>query len=84
MTPAADISNGVGLRVPAGTHYVVYKEDTDSIELDLSRMAGGQEAVAVDAEKPYREIRLGRLAAKKQTWTAPYRSDWAIAVGKFE
>jgi hypothetical protein len=83
MTPAADVSDGHCLKVPAGTHYVVYGEDTESIELDLSKMGGGQEAVAVDAKKPYRELRLGRLAAKNQTWTAPNRSDWAIAVGEF-
>ena len=84
MTPAPDITDGVCLKVPAGTHYVFYKGDTASIEMDLSEMARGQGAVALDTKKPYRELRLGRLATEKQTWTAPNRSDWAIAVGKFE
>ena len=83
MTLVADITDGVCLNVPAGTHFVFYKEDTDSIEMDLSKMASQQEAIAVDAKLPYREQRLGRLAADKQSWTAPYRSDWAIAVGDF-
>lgn len=81
MTPAPDITDGVCLKVPAGTHYVFYKENTASIAMDLSKMAGQQRTVAIDAKKPYRELRLGRLSAKKQTWTAPYRSDWVIAVG---
>ena len=52
MTPVTDITDGVCLKVPAGTHFVFYKEDTDSIEMDLSNMAGQQEAIAVDAKLP--------------------------------
>lgn len=39
--------------------------------------------VAVDTLKPYRELDLGMLEPGKQTWKAPYRSDWAVAVGRF-
>ena len=46
-------------------------------------MAGPQKAVAVDALRPYREIDLGELRPKNQTWKAPHQSDWAVAVGKF-
>jgi hypothetical protein len=84
MTSTQHITDGVCLTVPAGTHYVLYKEDTNTIEMDLSKMALSQEAVAVDAKKPYHELRLGRLGAEKQTCTLPYRSDWAIAVGNFK
>ncbi|MDP6468226.1 MAG: DUF5060 domain-containing protein [Pirellulaceae bacterium] len=84
MTATSDITDGACLRVPAGTHYVFYKEDAGSIEMDLSKMAGGQGAIAVDTKKPYLELRLGRLAAEKQTWATPYDSDWAIAVGEFK
>jgi hypothetical protein len=84
MTASSDITDGACLRVPAGTHYVFYREDAGSIEMDLSKMAGGQGAVAVDTKKPYLELQLGRLAAEKQTWAAPYDSDWAIAVGEFK
>ncbi|HLS27516.1 MAG TPA: fibronectin type III domain-containing protein, partial [Opitutales bacterium] len=38
---------------------------------------------AVDTLKPYQEIDLGMLDATSQTWTAPYQSDWAIAIGSF-
>lgn len=84
MTRAPDLTFGVCLKVPASTHYVFYKEDAGSIEMDLSEMAGQQGAVAVDAKKPYHELRLGSLAAKAQIWAAPHRSDWAIAVGNFK
>jgi hypothetical protein len=84
MVPAPDLSDGLCLRVPAGTHFVFYKEDAASLSMDLSAMSGRQPAVAVDACKPYREIPLGQLEPRAQTWRAPYRSDWAIAVGEFK
>ena len=42
-----------------------------------------EKAVAVDAKKPYAEISLGELRPRKNTWKAPYKSDWAVAVGEF-
>jgi hypothetical protein len=27
---------------------------------------------------------VGRLPAERQVWTAPHKSDWAIAVGEFD
>jgi hypothetical protein len=36
----------------------------------------------VDARKAYAERDMGALPPTKLTWTAPYRSDWAIAVGE--
>jgi hypothetical protein len=68
---------------PAGTHLIVYREDTDGVRLDLSGMSGSMPAVAVDAKATYREIDLGMLAPRVHTWRAPRRSDWAIAVGDF-
>jgi len=83
MMPVSEITDGVCLKDRLCTRLVFYKEDTRSITMDLSKMSEPQQAVAVDARRPYRELRLGRLAVKKQTWTAPYRTDWAIAVGEF-
>jgi hypothetical protein len=51
--------------------------------MDLSGMSGSQSAIAVDTKLSYAEIDLGTLSATNQTWTAPYSSDWAIAVGDF-
>jgi hypothetical protein len=65
------------------THYIFYKEDAQSIRMDLSGMAEKQPAVAVDTKKPYGEISLGILNSANQTWQAPYQSDWAIAVGEY-
>lgn len=65
MTPSPDATGGVCLKVPAATHYVIYKGDTTAIEMDRSKMTGERQAVTVDAKKPYRELRLGRLAAER-------------------
>jgi len=51
--------------------------------MDLSGMASARPAVAVDTKLEYAEIDLGALSATSQSWTAPYVSDWAIAVGDF-
>ena len=78
-----DITDGVCLRNAAGNAYVFYKEDATAIRMDLSALRESQAAIAVDARKPYAEIRLGAFDASDRTWRAPYRSDWAVAVGAF-
>jgi hypothetical protein len=79
--PALELTNGHCLKRRTGEHFVFYREDTNSIQMDLSRMNGDRPAIAVDTLRRYREISLGRLSTKNQTWSAPYKSDWAIAVG---
>src|SRR5690625_3790413 len=64
-------------------HAVFYRENTRSIHLNLSDLDGPQPAIAVDTLRPYEEIDLGMLDAANQTWSAPYQSDWAIAIGAF-
>ena len=76
-------SGGYVLRVPSKTHYVFYNENTSSIRMDLSNMAGVQPRIVVDTKKEYDEIETGTLSSKEHIWKAPYRSDWAIAVGNF-
>ncbi len=75
-------SNGACLKRLDGSEWLFYKEDTKSLRLDLSTMSQPSLAVAVDSLRPYREIDLGILSSRPQTWTAPYASDWAIATGK--
>ena len=65
-------------------HYLLYKEDTASVSLDLAEMPGAHRAVAVDTRKPYAELDVGQLEPSQQTGIAPYQSDWAIAVGHVE
>ena len=77
------LTDGVCLTRPGRRHFVFYKEDAASIRMDLSAMAGPQTAVAVDALEPYAELDLGTLPPRRQTWKAPHKSDWAIAVGRF-
>ena len=65
-------------------HYIFYIEDAGAVSMDLSAMLKDQPAVAVDTLKTYKEIDLGILTPGKHVWTAPYESDWAIAVGRFK
>jgi hypothetical protein len=78
-----DLTDGVCLKLPQHTHFVFYKENTDSITFDLSDIPTKLPCIAVDACKPYEEIKIGLRAAGKTTWKAPYVSDWAVAVGAF-
>ncbi|MBI5669314.1 MAG: DUF5060 domain-containing protein [Chloroflexi bacterium] len=79
------VNSGSSTRVlRADDRYVFYQENTNAIPLDLSALTGRQPAVAVDTKKAYAEIDLGVLQPGSQTWTAPYVSDWAIAVGWFD
>lgn len=83
MVRCSNLTDGVCLRDGAKSNYLFYKEDTTSIQMNLSDLVGRQHAVAVDAKKGYQEIDLGSLNPADQTWNAPYTSDWAIAVGSF-
>lgn len=75
------ISDGLALRSRNNDKYVFYKEDAQSVQLDLSAMSGDLNAVAVDVKKAYSEIDLGSFSPEAHVWVAPYKSDWAIAVG---
>lgn len=76
-------NGGYVLRSASKRHYVFYKEDASVVRMDLRGIEGKQPAVAIDTKEEYKEIELGKLDAKEQSWRAPYRSDWAIAVGDF-
>ncbi len=74
------ITDGFCLKVP-GKLLVFYKEDTDSIKMNLGELKGNLNAVAVDTRSPYKEIKITSLKpAKDQIFNAPHRSDWGIAV----
>ena len=76
----SSLTDGVCLKVP-GRILVFYKEDTDSIKMDLSELQGPIEAIAVDTCRDYKEIAFGSLkAGREQVFKAPIRSDWAVAV----
>jgi hypothetical protein len=81
MVPANELTDGYAMT--NDLCYVFYKEDATSILMKLSNMVGPQTAVAIDTKMAYTEIDLGTLLPANQIWHAPYRSDWAIAVGSF-
>ncbi|MHC4743643.1 MAG: DUF5060 domain-containing protein [Planctomycetota bacterium] len=83
MEPAKDfIEGGCALGNLSTGRYVFYKEDTDTIRMNLKRFPGMHKAVAVDTKKPYEEIDIHGVNGKYQEWKAPYKSDWAIAFAR--
>ena len=75
-------TDGVCLKTPDDTNYIFYKEDAESVRLDLTLLQTTQPGMAVDALTG-REIDMGSLPPAVRVWQAPYKSDWAIAVGRF-
>ena len=84
MRPDGGLADGHGLWSPSTESVVVYKEDESSVRITINEDRGPLPAVAVDALKPYAEILLEPLTRGDQTWTAPYDSDWVIAIGDFK
>jgi hypothetical protein len=82
--PANPLTDGLALAQHQAERLVFYREETESMDMDLSQMSRALPAIAVDTTKPYREITLGMLKPEQQTWKAPYRSDWSLAVGYFD
>jgi len=78
------LTDGVCLKVP-GRLMVFYKEDTDAIRMNLVELHAPIRGMAVDTRKAYREIDLADLfPGPEQTFRAPNRSDWVVAVeGRF-
>lgn len=72
------------IMVNAGrSHWVLYRENTSEVQVDLSQMPVGMSAVAINTKASYQEFALGVLANQNQTITLPSNSDWAIAIGDF-
>jgi hypothetical protein len=78
------VDNIYVLRSASKRYYIFYKEDASFVRLNLIDASAQLPAVAIDTKKAYREIDLGMLENQNQQWKAPYRSDWAIAVGNFD
>ncbi|MFQ6034385.1 MAG: DUF5060 domain-containing protein [Sedimentisphaerales bacterium] len=74
------LTDGFCLKVP-GRLLIFYKEQTDSVQMDLSELDGPVQAVAVDTLRRYKELPVRGLRSQPgQLFKAAYRSDWAIAV----
>lgn len=80
MIPDNSITDGVCLKDPSGL-LVFYKEDTDTLMMDLAELKGPLHVIAVDTKAPYKEIELTDIKAQSNRhFNAPNRSDWAVAV----
>ena len=55
------ITDGVCLKRPDNRHFVFYKKDAVSIQMDLSKIKGAPPAVAVDTKNVYTERSLDLL-----------------------
>ncbi|MCD6394409.1 MAG: DUF5060 domain-containing protein [Planctomycetes bacterium] len=84
MARANNLTDGYCLKTTANDNYIFYKENTTSIQINLSDAAAALPAIAVDTKLDYVEINVGALDPVSQTWTAPYVSDWALSVGDFD
>ncbi len=71
------------LKTPTNDKFLLFKENTSSMTVDLSGLNGVQNIIAVDAKGVYAELSLGNISPADQTITLPYISDWAIAIGDF-
>ncbi len=81
---AADnsLTSGGAVALAAGdlSEIVFYAEDATSIVMNLGGAGLSWDAIAIDCELDYAEMDLGTVTASNQSWTAPYRSDWAISL----
>ena len=82
--PEGVISTQISLYSPSQQSYVVYRENTESILLDLSSLSQTQRAYAVNTKQPYREIPLGTYSPSGHTISLPEVSDWALVLGPEE
>jgi len=64
-----------------GTSRNLYKEDTNSINVDLSGASGSRQVIAVDTRRAWAPLDLGSIAAGNVQISLPYVSDWAVNVG---
>lgn len=83
MEPCNDLSNGYCLADPEAKAFIFYKEDTDRIDVNLEGVGGVLPAVLVDTKKKYDALTSCQDAQGTYTIKAPYKSDWALAIGDF-
>ncbi len=76
-----DLSNGYCLKSPSNQQFLHYKENSGSIEIDLSNANATMPFMAIDTKTG--NLFTGEFEATFVTWNASYTSDWAIAIGDF-
>ena len=83
MERANELTDGYCLKRPSNSQFIFYKENTDSVLMNLSEMNGTQPVIVVDTRKEYQETKLPDATPKDQRLQLPYISDWAIVVGRY-
>ena len=66
-----------------GKHYIFYKEDAGSVQMDLSGLSSISKAVAVNTRgNSYQEINIinSLNPGTNNVWNAPQPSDWALYI----
>lgn len=76
----ANLTDGLGVRLPNNFQFIFYKENTSSIQTDLAGMPASQQAMAVDTKLHYVEIDFGVLQPVNQMVNLPYVSDRVVFV----
>jgi hypothetical protein len=87
MVPVNRLSKDADTRIlfsRSARSLILYRENTDSIQVNLSDISISLPTVAVDTKKPYNEIRLGNLQPKVLIIKLPEVSDWVVALGQFK
>ena len=80
LVRARSLTDGVCLKVP-GKLLIFYKEDTDSIQMNLSELQKVIQGIAVDTCRSYKEIEIDFSTSRPdQIFKAPGRSDWVVTV----
>ncbi len=72
------ISNGYGLVDSSVQRIIIYKEETDSLSIDLSLFSDTIKVIAVNTKGPYEEIELPSLINDTVDISLPMVSDWAL------
>ena len=83
LRPHPDPVDGLVMHDGEG-RYVVYKEDTADITIDIPPDMVSVPIVAVDTRRTYDEIDVGTRDAGTHVISLPRRSDWALAIGDFD
>lgn len=76
------ISDGFGLRTTDNSGYIIYKEDADSIWINMETLKHISKIYAVDTKQSYSEIKVDNIN-ENNFWKAPYFSDWVLVIGHF-
>lgn len=87
MEPANHLSpdgKSLVLSSPGTNSAIFYQEDTETVQADLPDELGTGPVIVVDTRRVYKEINLGKATEGRQTWKLPARSDWILAVGRFD